>query len=89
MGPKPDKRDAAKGFGIGYAYVAAGFQFVGAILLFMFLGWVVDGWLHLRPVLMILGAFLGGALGFYAIYRRVEEDTNRLRRDRSRTHGTK
>ena len=83
MGPRRTKGSPARGYGVGYAYVAAGFQFVGAILLFMLLGWFLDGWIGSRPVFMILGAFLGGALDFYAIYRRVEQDTARLKRERS------
>ncbi len=57
--------------------MGVGFQFVGAILLFLYLGWKADGWLGISPVLTILGAFLGGALGFYAIVREVQRDVER------------
>jgi ATP synthase protein I len=48
-----------------------GFQLTGAILLFGYLGYVADGWLGSSPWLLIVGAFVGFAAGFYAIYRAV------------------
>ena len=76
MKPK-DGNGPARSYGRGYLYVGVGFQFVGAILLFLYLGWKADGWLGISPVLTILGAFLGGALGFYAIVREVQRDVER------------
>jgi F0F1-type ATP synthase assembly protein I len=73
--PRDDKDSPAKSFGQGYAYVAAGFTFAFAILLFGAAGWVVDGWLHTRPLFFIAGAFLGGFAGFMNIYYRVKRDT--------------
>ncbi|MFQ5704330.1 MAG: AtpZ/AtpI family protein [Gemmatimonadales bacterium] len=83
MEPKEDN-GAAREFGRGYLYVGVGFQFVGAILLFLYLGWKADGWLGIKPVLTILGAFLGAALGFYAILREVQQDVER-RKSRGKT----
>jgi hypothetical protein len=40
----------------------------GSIGLFMAVGWWLDGKLGWRPILTILGAFLGGAAGFYAMW---------------------
>jgi len=72
----PDKQDngTARGFGEGYAYVGAGFSFAIAILLFGALGWWIDGWLHTRPLLAVIGAFGGGFAGFMSIYYRVKRD---------------
>lgn len=84
MGPtrRDRRRDAARTFGRPYTYVGAGLQFVAAILLFMFGGWLLDGWLGWRPLLTILGAFMGAAAGFYSLYREVQRDIERARRER-------
>jgi hypothetical protein len=50
-------------------YSGHGFTIAGAIGLFMAVGWWLDGKVGLRPLLTILGAFLGGAAGFYAMWR--------------------
>ena len=39
------------------------------------LGWLVDGWLHTRPLFAVAGAFLGGFAGFMSIYYRVKKET--------------
>lgn len=66
----PDNKD----FGTGYAYVGMGFTFAIAILVFGAAGWVIDGWLHTRPLFAIAGAFVGGFGGFMGIYMRVKRD---------------
>jgi len=50
-------------------YSGHGLTIVGSIGLFMAVGWWLDGKLGLRPLLTIVGAFLGGAAGFYAMWR--------------------
>jgi F0F1-type ATP synthase assembly protein I len=62
-------------YGQGYAYFGMALNFTIAILLFGGLGWLVDGWLHTRPLVAIAGAFLGGFAGFMSIYYRVKKDT--------------
>jgi len=62
-------------YGQGYAYFGMALNFTVAILLFGGLGWLVDGWLHTRPLVAIAGAFLGGFAGFMSIYYRVKKDT--------------
>ena len=73
--PQDDENKIAKGYGQGYEYVAVGFTFAFAILAFGALGWLVDGWLHTRPLFAIIGAFAGGFGGFMNIYYRVMRDT--------------
>ena len=60
---------------MGYDYFAMALSFALAILLFGAAGWVVDGWLHTRPLFAIAGAFVGGFAGFMSIYYRVKRDT--------------
>jgi F0F1-type ATP synthase assembly protein I len=59
------------GYGQGYEYFAMALTFVIAILLFGAIGWYVDGLVHTRPLLAILGAFVGGFAGFMRIYYKV------------------
>ena len=48
-----------------------GFQFVAAILLFLFLGKWLDSRLGTGPWLLILGVFCGAGASTFAMYRRV------------------
>jgi F0F1-type ATP synthase assembly protein I len=76
--PRNDQSDRqARAFGQGYSYVGVGFTFAFAMLLFGAAGWVVDGWLHTRPLFFILGALFGGFAGFMNIYYRVKRDTEK------------
>jgi F0F1-type ATP synthase assembly protein I len=70
------KTDGSGGYGPGYDYFAMALTFTVAILLFGAGGWYLDGKLHTRPLLAILGAFVGGFLGFMRIYYRVRRDTD-------------
>src|ERR1041385_5574023 len=70
-----DDGPASRGYGQGYEYFAMALTFVVAILLFGAAGWFLDGLLHTRPLLAIVGAFVGGFAGFMRIYYRVKADT--------------
>jgi F0F1-type ATP synthase assembly protein I len=70
-----DDGPASRGYGQGYEYFAMALTFVVAILLFGAAGWFLDGLLHTRPLLAIIGAFVGGFAGFMRIYYRVKADT--------------
>jgi F0F1-type ATP synthase assembly protein I len=74
--PDDDQDKVAKGYGQGYEYFSLAMAFVVAILGFGALGWLVDGWLHTRPLIAIVGAFVGGFAGFMNIYYRVVRDTS-------------
>jgi F0F1-type ATP synthase assembly protein I len=83
-----DNQDpAARGFGQGYEYVATGFTFAFAILLFGAAGWALDGWVHTRPLFAIAGAFLGGFAGFMNIYYRVKRETEAGKREEGKGRG--
>lgn len=53
------------------SYAGMGLQFVGAILLFLYVGEWLDRRLHTNPVFVILGVFVGAGAAFYSIYRRL------------------
>ena len=77
-----DRNDEARGFGQGYEYFALGLTFALAILGFGALGWLVDGWLHTRPLFAIAGGFLGGFGGFMSIYYRVTRESEAEKKQR-------
>ena len=52
-------------------YLGIGIEFVVAILLCLFLGQWLDGKWGTGPVLMLVGAFVGAAVGFYSLIRTV------------------
>ncbi len=71
MAPEPDDNAASRGFGAGYAIVAAGFQLAFAVLLFLGAGILVDRWLHTKPVFTLVGVVVGLGAGMYAFIVRV------------------
>lgn len=73
--PPDDRPPASRGYGQGYAYFGTALNFTIAILLFGAAGWAVDGWLNTKPLFTIVGAFVGGFVGFMSIYYRVKRDT--------------
>ena len=71
MGQNREDNPVGQGYGAGWSLVSAGFQLVGSILFFMWMGHLADGWLGTTPVLMLVGIALGLAAGFYAFISRV------------------
>ncbi|HXY19421.1 MAG TPA: AtpZ/AtpI family protein [Gemmatimonadales bacterium] len=71
MALEPDESPEGRGFGAGYAIVAAGFQLAFAVLLFLGAGVLVDRWLHTRPIFTLIGVLVGLAGGMYAFIARV------------------
>lgn len=58
-------------------YAGLGFQFVGAILLFLWIGQWVDRKLGTDGIFLILGVFLGAGAAFYSMYRNLMADQKR------------
>lgn len=52
-------------------YLSLGFEIVAPIVLFMFAGYLADGWLESQPWFLLVGALLGIAVGLYNLFRRV------------------
>lgn len=71
MAPEPDDNAESRGFGAGYALVAAGFQLAFAVLLFLGAGILVDRWLHTKPIFTLVGVVVGLGAGMYAFILRV------------------
>ncbi len=53
--------------GVG-RHMGHGLTFALSTLLFLLVGWWLDLRLGTAPLLLILGAFVGGAAGFYSLY---------------------
>ncbi len=52
-------------------FMGHGLTWAMAVLLFMGIGWWVDSKLGSGPILMIIGAFVGGGAGFYSLYYHI------------------
>jgi F0F1-type ATP synthase assembly protein I len=52
------------------AYLNVGFELVVPVVLFMFAGYMLDGWLGSEPWFLLVGALAGIAVGFYNLFRR-------------------
>lgn len=52
-------------------YMGFGLQWALAVLLFLGIGAWLDSKLGTSPFLLILGAFVGGAAGFYSLYYHI------------------
>lgn len=59
----------------------SGSELIAGIAVGTFLGYYADQWLNTRPVLLILGVFLGMAGGIMNIYRAVTLEAQQLERD--------
>ena len=53
------------------AMLGLGFEIAVPVLLFLFAGYKVDGWLGTRPWVMLAGMALGMVVGFYGLVKRV------------------
>ena len=61
----------------GTQFIGLGFEMVVPIVLLMYVGYRLDAWLGSKPWLFLLGAFLGIAVGFYGMFKRVGVFGNR------------
>jgi len=52
-------------------YAGYGLTWALSTLLFLLAGWWLDGKVGTKPLFTILGAFVGGAAGFYSLYRHI------------------
>lgn len=52
-------------------FMGHGLTWALAVLLFMGLGAWIDSKVGTAPILMIIGAFIGGAAGFYNLYYHI------------------
>jgi F0F1-type ATP synthase assembly protein I len=87
MALDPDENAESRGFGSGYAIVAAGFQLAFAVLLFLGAGILVDRWLQTRPIFTVIGVLVGLGAGMYAFILRVLAESREPGRERGPGRG--
>lgn len=63
-----DPRDMIRASG---QFMGHGMAWALSVLLFLGVGWWLDGRLGTMPFLTIAGAFVGGAAGFYSLYTHI------------------
>jgi F0F1-type ATP synthase assembly protein I len=87
MALEPDESAESRGFGAGYAIVAAGFQLAFAVLLFLGAGILVDRWLHTRPLFTLIGVLVGLGAGMYVFIVRVLAESPARKKRGGRSEG--
>jgi F0F1-type ATP synthase assembly protein I len=55
---------------LSFAHINVGVEMAAPIVLLMFVGYMLDGWLGSEPAFLLVGALVGIALGFYNAFRR-------------------
>lgn len=68
---EPDQSPGRQ-IGEGYKYVALGATFAAGIIVFMAVGFALDRWLGLTPVLTLIGTFAGAVLSFLNVYWKIQ-----------------
>ena len=63
-------------------YLGVGLTWALSTALFLYLGSLADGWLGTEPWLTVIGAFVGGAAGFYHMYRQLVIVPTRQRKEK-------
>ncbi|MBV9756123.1 MAG: AtpZ/AtpI family protein [Alphaproteobacteria bacterium] len=65
---KPDRVDPLSGspWSVG---LRVGVELVAALVVGVGIGWLLDRWLHTRPVFLAIFVLLGGAAGVRNVYR--------------------
>lgn len=75
--PKGDGPSSAAGMGsalnLGARVMS---EFVAAVAVGGFIGWLLDRWLHTSPLLLIVFIALGTAAGFWSVYRVASRPTS-------------
>lgn len=56
-------------------YLGLGLTWALSTALFLYLGSLLDGWLQTEPTFTVIGAFVGGAAGFYHLYHQLMKAT--------------
>ena len=80
---KSDKKVAGAYSEIGL-YASLGIQFAVTILLFLAVGWWLDGRLGTTPLFTLLGTLFGAVGGFYKLYRTLMVLDEKRKREESR-----
>jgi len=58
-------------------YSDVGLKYAITIIVFLFLGYWIDGKTGLKPTFTLIGVFFGASAGFYSLYRSLISHTNK------------
>jgi ATP synthase protein I len=61
--------DIASSYRKAGPYLDASWQLAGSVALWVLVGYFLDKWLHTTPWLLVVGAVLGMAIGFYLFFK--------------------
>lgn len=64
----------------GMKYAGVGITWVASVLLFLWLGSLIDGRLETKPVFTVTGALIGIVTGFVSLIRQVKQDSKPYRK---------
>jgi ATP synthase protein I len=67
--PKPSQGELGSYMSLAYQL---GFTLVASVVIFCFLGYWLDRWLHTSPIFFISGILLGSWGGLYFIYKETQ-----------------
>lgn len=89
---REDGRDRAREgpdtlWAVSGRYMGYGLTWALSTLLFLFVGHWLDGRLGTTPWLLITGAFVGGAAGFYSLYHHIVAEAEKGRKPPGRSGG--
>ena len=73
---EPNRKESQRSQLVGALgqYTGYGLTWALATGLFLGCGWWLDGKIGTAPLFTIVGAFVGGAAGFYSLYRHIVVD---------------
>ena len=57
-------------------------QFAGGVIVFTGVGFALDRWLGILPVLTVAGALIGATLSFLSVYYRIRAEDEARKRER-------
>src|SRR3954462_5248220 len=67
--PSANETDIASSYRKAGPYLDASWQLAGSVALWVLVGYFLDKWLHTTPWLLVAGAVLGMAIGFYLFFK--------------------
>ena len=70
---EPEK-PAGRELGQAWRYESLGYTFAFSIMLFAGVGYLLDRWLGIRPILTIVGTLVGAGIAFAWVYLRLQRD---------------
>ncbi|HWA17097.1 MAG TPA: AtpZ/AtpI family protein [Gemmatimonadales bacterium] len=68
------KKRVGRELGEAWRYDTLGYTFAFSVIIFAGAGWLLDGWLGIRPFLTIGGTIVGAGLAFVWVFLKVKQD---------------